>query len=42
MRVRWTVPAAEDLDNIKGYLDRHYPHFSEPTVRAIYKRAKAL
>ena len=42
MRLRWTVPAAEDLENIKNYLDRHYPHFSEPTVRAIYNRVRSL
>jgi hypothetical protein len=35
MRIRWTIPAVEDLQNIKNYLDRHYSHFSEPTVRAI-------
>jgi hypothetical protein len=27
MRIRWTVPAADDLQNIKNYLQRHYPHF---------------
>jgi len=42
MRVRWTVPAVEDLDNIKGYLQRHYPHFAEPTVRTIYQRIRSL
>jgi plasmid stabilization system protein ParE len=42
MRVRWTVPAAEDLEGIKSYLDRRYPHFAEPTVRAIYQRARSL
>ena len=42
MRLRWTVPAAEDLENIKSYLDRHYPQFSEPTVRTIYQRARSL
>ena len=42
MRIRWTVPAADDLENIKIYLDQHFPHFSEPTVRTIYKRAKSL
>jgi len=36
MRVRWTVPAAEDLESIKTYLDKHYPQFAEPTVRTIY------
>jgi len=35
-------PGADDLENIKNYLDQHFPHFSEPTVRAIYKRAKSL
>ncbi len=33
MRVRWTVPAAEDPTNNKNYLQQHYPHFAEPTVR---------
>ena len=42
MRIRWTTPAADDLENIKAYLDRRHPHFSEPTVRAIYNRARAL
>jgi plasmid stabilization system protein ParE len=42
MRIRWTLPAADDLENIKNYLDWHFPHFSQPTVRAIYKRAKSL
>jgi plasmid stabilization system protein ParE len=34
MRVRWTAPADDDLENIKNYLQQHYPHFAEPTVRA--------
>jgi toxin ParE1/3/4 len=42
MRIRWTVSAADDLGNIKNYLDQRFPHFSEPTVRAIYNRAKSL
>ena len=42
MLLRWTVPAAEDLESIKKYLDRHFLNFSEPTVRAIYKRARSL
>jgi toxin ParE1/3/4 len=42
MRIRWTVPAADDLENIKNYLQRHYPHFAEPTVRTIYQRIRAL
>jgi plasmid stabilization system protein ParE len=29
MRIRWTVPAAEDLEGIKNYLESHYPDFAE-------------
>lgn len=42
MRVRWTVSAAEDLESIKAYLDKHYPQVSEPTVRTIYQCIRAL
>jgi len=42
MRIRWTVPAADDLENIKNYLQQNYPHFAEPTVRAIYERIRLL
>ena len=42
MRVRWTVPAAEDLEGIRNYLDQNYPHFAEPTIRTIYRRIGSL
>jgi addiction module RelE/StbE family toxin len=42
MRIRWTVPAAEDLESIKNYLQKHYPHFAEPTVQTIYQRIRSL
>ena len=42
MRIRWTVPAAEDLESIRNYLQQHYPHFAEPTVRTIYQRIRSL
>jgi hypothetical protein len=42
MRIRWTIPAADDLQNIKHYLQKHHPHFAEPTVRAIYHRIRLL
>jgi len=42
MRIRWTVPAADDLESIKNYLQRNHPHFAEPTVRTIYQRVRAL
>ena len=42
MRLRWTVPAADDLGSIKAYLQQHYPQFAEPTVRTIYERIRSL
>jgi plasmid stabilization system protein ParE len=42
MRIRWTVPAADDLENIKDFLLRNHPHFAEPTVRTIYGRIRSL
>ena len=32
IRIRWTIPAAQDLEGIKNYLQEHYPYFAEPTV----------
>lgn len=42
MRIRWTVPAADDLERIKKYLERHHPRFAESTVRTIYQRIRSL
>jgi addiction module RelE/StbE family toxin len=42
MRIRWTVPAAEDLASIHNYLRQHYPQFAESTVRTIYERVQSL
>jgi plasmid stabilization system protein ParE len=42
MRIRWTLPAADDLEAIKNYLQQHFPHFAEPTVRTIYRRIRSL
>ncbi len=42
MRIRWTVPAADDLEDINNYLHQHYPQFAESTVRAIYRRIQSL
>ena len=42
MRIRWTLPAAEDLEGIKNYLDAHSPQLSESTVRTICARITAL
>lgn len=42
MRIRWTVPAAGDLESIKSYLQQHHPYLAEPTVRTIYQRIRSL
>jgi plasmid stabilization system protein ParE len=42
MRIRWTVPAAEDLDGIWNFLQLQYPRFAEATVRTIYLRIQSL
>lgn len=42
MRIRWIVPAADDLESIKNYLQQHYSQFAEPTVRTIYQRIRSL
>jgi toxin ParE1/3/4 len=42
MRIRWTVPAADDLESIRNYLQQNYPQFAEPTVRTIYERIRLL
>ena len=42
MRIRWTLPAADDFQNIKNYLQQNYPHFAEPTLRTIYQRIRLL
>ena len=42
MRLRWAVPAADDLGSIKSYLQQHYPQFAEPTVRTIYEGIRSL
>jgi addiction module RelE/StbE family toxin len=42
MRIRWTVPAADDLESIRNYLQQNYPHLAKPTVRTIYRRVRSL
>jgi len=41
-RIRWTVPAADDLENIRNYLVSNYPQFAEATVRTIYQHVRSL
>lgn len=42
MRVRWTAPAAADLDQIREYLQKYYPHFAQPTVLRVYQSIRSL
>ena len=42
MRLRWTIPAADDLEGIRNYLESNYPRLAEPTVRAIYRHIRSL
>ena len=42
MRIRWTAAAAADLEQIKAYLDEHYPHLAHRTVRLLYDGIRAL
>jgi plasmid stabilization system protein ParE len=30
MRIRWTLPAADDLENILTYLQQNHPHLQNP------------
>jgi toxin ParE1/3/4 len=42
MRVRWTAPAAIDLENIHHYLQEHYPEHRNKTILTLYRAAKSL
>jgi toxin ParE1/3/4 len=42
MRIRWTLTAAADLQNIYDYLKEHEPHLARPTVIEIQKSARSL
>lgn len=42
MRIRWTPAAAQDLENISNYLNRHRAQYRHPTLRKLYHRIKAL
>ena len=42
MRIRWTPPAAADMQSISDYPKEHHPHYRQPTMRKIYERIRAL
>ena len=42
MRIRWTPPAAGDLQSISDYLKEHHPPYRQRTMRKLYERIRAL
>lgn len=42
MRIRWTPPAAADMQKISDYLQEHHPQYRHPTMRKIYEKIRAL
>ena len=42
MRIRWTTPAADDLESIHRYLKRHHPHLAHSTVVEIHQAIRSL
>jgi toxin ParE1/3/4 len=42
MRIRWTLPAIDDLEGINSYLEREHAEFAEATMRTIYRSIQSL
>jgi toxin ParE1/3/4 len=42
MRIRWTIPAADNLDGIHEYLKQHHPHLAHSTITEIHKAIRSL
>ena len=42
MRIRWTPPAAADLQSISDYLKEHHAEYRQPTIRKIYDKVRSL
>jgi toxin ParE1/3/4 len=42
MRIRWTPPAAADLQSISDYLGEHHPQYRRPTLRKLYQKINTL
>jgi len=39
MRIRWTLPAAQDISH---YLKENHPHYRLPTLRKLYRKIQSL
>jgi addiction module RelE/StbE family toxin len=42
MRLRWTLAAANDLENISDYLHSRNPQIAQHTVRRLYAEIREL
>jgi addiction module RelE/StbE family toxin len=42
MEVRWTAPAAQDLENIARYIQRENPEAARRVAEALYDAAMSL
>ena len=42
MRIRWTPPAAADMQSISDYLKEHHAHYRQPTLQKLYQGIRAL
>ena len=40
--IRWTPPAAADMQSISDYLKQHQPHYRLATMRKIYDKIRKL
>lgn len=42
IRIRWTLAAAQDLQDIHEYLRQHHPNYRQPTLRRLYETIRSL
>ena len=42
MRIRWTPPAALDMQGISDYLKDNQPQYRQPTMRKLYEKIRSL
>jgi plasmid stabilization system protein ParE len=42
MRIRWTPPAAADMQSISDYLQERQPEYRQPTMRKLYEKIRGL
>ena len=41
-KLRWSLAAANDLEEISNYLHLHHPSFAARTIQRLYSTAKSL